>query len=234
MANRVLELLARFSPGLPDPLPADPMALLQGWFREAASGSKVPNPDAVVLATSSAEADPSARVVLCRGLDSEQGTITLYTNLRSRKASDLSANPRTEAVFFWDHASRQARVHGPAARVPDADADHYFASRPLLSRLGAWASEQSLPLESRAALAERLLEVMDRFGVSLTDLALSRPSAVVPRPPHWGGFRVWADRVELWCMGAGRLHDRAEWVRSLSPASDKFSAGPWTARRLCP
>ncbi len=230
MASRAVELLARLAPGLPDPLPAEPFAILHAWLREAQSSGETPNPDAVVLATSSAGGDPSARVVLCRGFDHTRGTITFFTNRESRKATDIAANARAEAVFFWDHAARQARVHGPVERAPDEESDAYFASRPLLSRLGAWASAQSRPIESRAVLAERLLDVMDRFGVSLTDLALTRQGPTIPRPEHWGGFRVLADRVELWTMGAGRLHDRAEWTRALAATGH----GAWSARRLCP
>ncbi len=234
MANRVLELLARLSPGLPDPLPENPVELLETWQREAIHASNTPNPTAVVLATSSADGDPSARVVLCRGLDGANGTMTYFTNLVSRKAADVGANPRAEVVFFWDHDSRQARMHGPVTAVDEAEAQAYFASRPLLSRLGAWASDQSQPLESRAALAEKLLAVMDRFGVSLTDLALSRHTPNVPKPPHWGGFRLWTDRVELWTMGAGRLHDRAEWRRTLTARPEGFEGTPWRSTRLCP
>jgi len=234
MTSRALDLLTRFSPGLPDPLPPEPMVLLECWLNEAVSVRGLPNPNAMVLATSSAEADPSSRVVLCRGLDAALGTVTLFTNLESRKASDLKANPRAEAVFFWDSVSRQARVHGPVVAVGEAEAAEYFAGRPLMSRLGAWASAQSQRLASRVELAERLLAVMDRFGVTEPDLSNPRCAVVIPKPPDWGGFRVWADRVELWTMGDGRLHDRAEWRRVLRAEGGGFAAGAWSCTRLCP
>lgn len=234
MSNLVLELLARFSAGLPDRLPSEPMELLGAWLDEAERARATPNPTAVTLSTASGDGDPSARIVLCRGLDRARGTATVFTNYESRKARDLGENPRAEVVFFWDGASRQARLHGPVTRVADEEAEAYFASRPLLSRLGAWASRQSQPVESRTALAERLLEVMRRFDVSMADLALARPAARVPKPPHWGGFRLWADRVELWTMGAGRLHDRAEWKRRLDPSPDGYVGGVWASTRLSP
>lgn len=214
--------------GLPSPLPDDPLPTLARWLDEARHAANVPNPDAFVLATVGANSRPSARVVLCKGLDSAQGSILFFTNYQSRKAAELDANPRAAGVFHWDHAGRQARVEGLVSRAPESVSDNYFATRPLLSRLGAWASRQSQPLASRADLLRALKDVMTRFNVSALDVLADRPGPPIPRPPHWGGFIIRLDAVELWVGGSGRLHDRARWQRSLDPVT------PWSAQRLQP
>jgi pyridoxamine 5'-phosphate oxidase len=225
MLDRVLERMLSIAGGLSEPLPGEPMALLRAWFDEAVLAARQPNPTAMSLATSTRDGRPSARIVLCRGIDPASASLTFFTNYASRKGDDLAANPRAAAVFHWDPQNRQARVEGVARRLPDAESDAYFRSRPLLKRLGAWASDQSRPLPSRAALLARLAEAMERFEVSAADLLDTRSAIDVPRPPHWGGYRLDLDAVELWCGGDGRLHDRARWDRE-GPA--------WHVTRLFP
>lgn len=215
---------------LPEPLPRDPLPWFADWLRDARQKATQPNPDAMVLATADAAGMPSARVVLCKQL-AEAGYIVFFTNYQSRKGRELTARPHAAAVFHWDALHRQVRITGPVLRSPAAESDEYFATRALNSRIGAWASEQSQPLESRAALAEKVRTTTERFGIG--------PEATtgdVPRPPHWGGHRLWIETIELWVEGPGRVHDRAVWSRNLSTGNDAYSfqAGAWHATRLNP
>jgi pyridoxamine 5'-phosphate oxidase len=178
----------------------------------------------MVLATATREGLPSARVVLCKEISPHPGFLVFYTNYLSRKGRELDANPRAAVVMHWDHLHRQIRVEGRIVKAPDSDSDAYFASRALESRIGAWASKQSEPLPARQALLDAVSAARGRFG-----------GATVPRPPHWGGYRLWADAVELWVEGDSRIHDRARWTRTLTPnANGDFDAGPWQATRLQP
>jgi pyridoxamine 5'-phosphate oxidase len=215
---------------LPDVLPTEPFALFAHWFAEAGNRRAQPNPDAMVLATVDADGSPSARVVLCKHLVASPGYVVFFTNYQSRKGRALSSTPRAAAVFHWDGLSRQVRIEGPVVRSPVAESDAYFATRPVASRLGAWASRQSEPLSSRATLADQVVTAAERFGVD--------PGATtgdVPRPPHWGGFRLWPDAMELWVEGPGRVHDRARWTRALTPVDEfGFECGPWSGTRLNP
>jgi pyridoxamine-phosphate oxidase len=140
---------------LPEPLPADPMPLFQEWFREAGVRRAQPNPDAMILATTASSGEPSARVVLCKRIDVAAGYVVFFTNYESRKGHELAARPRAAAVFHWDALHRQVRIEGPIIRSPDSESDQYFASRALDSRIAAWASAQSQPLESRGRCAFR-------------------------------------------------------------------------------
>jgi pyridoxamine 5'-phosphate oxidase len=215
---------------LPEPLPSSPFGLFLAWFDEARQRQAQPNPDAMVLATADAEGRPSARIVLCKRIVAEPGYVVFFTNFESRKGRELSRCPRAAAVFHWDALHRQVRIEGPVVRSPDAESDEYFASRALDSRIGAWASRQSEPLASRAALAAQVRAVETRFGVTAGDK--TRP---VPRPPHWGGYRIWIENIELWMEGANRIHDRAMWSRDLRRArDDSFSASEWRSTRLNP
>jgi pyridoxamine 5'-phosphate oxidase len=215
---------------LPEPLPADPMPLFQEWFREAAARRTQPNPDAMVVATAASNGNPSARVLLCKRVVIDPGYIVFFTNYHSRKGQELAARPRSAAVFHWDALQRQVRIEGPIARSPDSESDEYFASRALESRIAAWASEQSQPLASRDVLRRRVQDIAARFGI-----APGATSGTVPRPPHWGGNRLWVERIELWTEGANRVHDRAVWTRSLQPAGEQaFTSGPWSSTRLNP
>lgn len=208
---------------LPGTLPSDPMPLFEQWFLEARTDAGLRNPDAMVVATSTPDGRPSARVVLCKALVVDPGYIVFYTNYDSRKGHELDANARASAVFHWDALGRQARLEGTVARSPAEESDAYFASRALDSRIGAWASLQSQPLDSRRTLLKRVATEAARFGIS------------VPRPPHWGGFRLWPEAVELWSEGAFRVHDRARWTRAVEPDGPAgFRAGPWRATRLYP
>jgi len=233
---------------LPEPLPADPLPILEGWMAEALRRRDQPNPNAMVLATAGpdptaggGESDPadrlSARVVLCKKIVPDPGYVVFYTNYLSRKGRQLTRHPRAAAVIHWDHLHRQVRIEGPVVRGPAADSDAYFASRPWQSRLGAWASAQSQPVASRSQLKDSLLDAARRFGTPSPDTAgaESAGNIPVPRPPHWGGYQLWIESVELWVEGEARIHDRARWTRTLPARQDgAFEPGTWTATRLQP
>lgn len=221
---------------LPDPLPTEPMALASAWLATALAARQQPNPDAMVLATASASGQPSARVVLCKEFDVENGRVSFVTNYDSRKGRELAENARAALVLHWDHAHRQVRIEGVVVKAPAAESDEYFASRNWQRRIGAWASAQSQPLRSRGQLDDAVRATADRFGAphpTLENLN-DKPSAQIPRPPFWGGYYVWADAVELWVEGAARIHERARWTRSLTTTGAGFDAGPWSATRLQP
>jgi len=217
---------------LPEPLPSSPWGLFKAWFDEACSKKVQPNPHAMYLGTCDSAGRPAVRTVLCKGMDLAEnaGYLVFYTNYESDKGRTLSANPRAALLFHWDTLDRQVRIEGPTVRSPGAESDAYFKSRPLDSRIGAWASSQSRPISSRDLLFEQVADVITRFGVD----PIGAADQEIPRPPFWGGFRVWAERVELWVGGAGRIHDRARWERSLAPAADGFRPGPWKGTRLQP
>ena len=208
---------------LPSKLPEDPFALFEAWYRSALEDKVQPNPDAMVVATSTSDAGPSARVVLCRKLIADPGYVVFFTNYESRKGRELEQNPRAAAVLHWDTMGCQVRLEGPVVRSPASESDEYFAGRALDSRIGAWASLQSQPLDSRATLLKRVAAETARFGTR------------VPRPPHWGGLRLWPAAVELWVEGRFRIHDRARWTRTLTASGpSEFDTGPWTSTRLFP
>lgn len=215
---------------LPDPLPVEPLIVASEWLARAMREQRQPNPNAMVLATTTTDGRPSARVVLCKDIEPQPGFIVFYTNYQSRKGRELEENARAAVVMHWDHLHRQVRMEGLVVKAPEADSDAYFASRALESRIGAWASRQSEPIGSRAELLQAVEAARQRFGNPGDDA-----TTAVPRPPHWGGFRLWAEAVELWVGGEARIHDRARWTRTLSPLSGgRFDAGPWTATRLQP
>ena len=208
---------------LPEPLPHEPFALFGQWFATAHQHAAQPNPNAMVLATVDAAGLPQARVVLCKLWSADPGHIVFFTNYLSHKGRQLAAHPRAAAVFHWDALHRQVRMTGPVVKSPEPESDEYFAIRPLVNRIGAWASNQSQPLASRAQLSTQVKEAERRFGDQ------------VPRPPHWGGFRLWPETVELWLEGPGRVHDRALWTRKVSPRDEfTFDCGTWSATRLNP
>jgi len=233
MTDSLLE--AYSSEMLPDPLPEQPFALFRGWFDEARAGRIQPNPNAMTLATVDPDGRPSARIVLCKAIHEDPGLIVFYTNYNGRKGRALDANPHASLVFHWDPLDRQVRIEGPVTRSPADESDAYFRTRRWESRLGAWACDQSRPIESREKLLEQVAERAIELGIDMTKLVDGRGEDLeIPRPPHWGGYRVWAERVELWCAGSGRVHDRAEWTRTLTPAGDGYTGGPWSATRLQP
>jgi len=223
---------------LPDPLPADPMPLASTWLRQAWDEQVQRNPNSMVLATTGADGLPSARVMLCKEIVAEPGYLVFYTNYESRKGRDLVALPWGAAVFHWDALRRQLRIEGPVVSSPASESDDYFASRPWRSRLAAITSQQSAPIGSRQALIERMRDTAARFGTP-DPLAApdddAEPGLRLPRPPGWGGYRLWAAAVELWVEGEHRLHDRARWTRELAPAgTGHFQVQPWRHLHLQP
>lgn len=190
----------------------DPFDQFRRWFSEVAASGTI-EPNAAVLATASADGRPSARHVLVKGVDSRG--FVFFTNYRSRKAADLTVNPRASLVFAWSPLARQVVVEGGVERVSEAESEAYFASRPRTSQLGAWASPQSEVLASRAELDAAYAAAEQRFG-----------EGPIARPPHWGGYRVLAEQVEFWQGRPSRLHDRIVYVRDAS--------GTWQRKRLAP
>ena len=204
---------------LPDALPSDPLPLVADWLAEAAA--RVRNSTSMALATVDPDGHPTARMVICRGFDVRAGWLVFYTDRDSDKGAALAAHPRAAVIFHWDVLERQIRIEGPVTHAPDPDSDAYWTSRPPDARVAAAASEQSRPLASRAVLLARVAEVAARPGE-------------VTRPKRWGGYRIWADRVELWVGQPARVHDRARWARTLTADGDGFAGGPWSATRLMP
>ncbi len=222
---------------LPDTLPADPLPLAAVWLAEAWARRDQPNPNAMTLATVDAAGRPSARVVLCKDIVAAEGYVAFYTNYHSRKGRDLAENPRAAIVLHWDHMHRQVRMEGQVLPAPEADSEAYFQSRPGQRRIGAWASSQSEPVESHAALQQAVIDTAGRFGTPIPgpENELTAIGVTIPRPPHWGGYRLWVDAVELWVEGESRIHDRARWERGIiATQTDRGQFGPWSATRLQP
>jgi pyridoxamine 5'-phosphate oxidase len=180
-------------------LVADPLEQFTRWFDEACRAPML-EPNAMTLATVDATGQPAARTVLLKGID--RRGLTFYTNLDSRKARELAANPRAALLFWWPPHARQVRFEGAIERVADAEADAYFATRPRGSQIGAWASAQSSVITDRAALDAAEREIAERFA-----------GGPVPRPPFWGGYRLVPERVEFWQGRTNRLHDRLCFTR---------------------
>jgi pyridoxamine 5'-phosphate oxidase len=219
-----------FSEFLPEPLPGNPLPLFAEWFADACQRKLQLNPDAMTLATVDADGKPSARIVLCKQLVTSPGYVVFFTNYQSRKGEALTATPYAATVFHWDALHRQVRLEGRIVRSPSAESDTYFNSRALESRLGAWASRQSQPLRSRQQLTQQVADVTARFIGNL-----SSEKITVPRPPHWGGLRLWIEHIELWVEGPGRVHDRARWSRELTATNaGSFTPGEWQGTRLNP
>lgn len=177
----------------------DPHALFDAWYAEARA-SELNDSNAMALATADAEGRPDVRMVLLKGHDARG--FVFYTNLESRKAGEILSNPRVCLLFHWKSLRRQIRIEGPVAQVTEAEGDAYFASRHRDSQLGAWASDQSRPLESRAVFEARYEAMKKRFE-----------GQTVPRPPHWSGFRVAPERIEFWKDREHRLHERHVFIR---------------------
>jgi pyridoxamine 5'-phosphate oxidase len=176
----------------------------------------------MTLATVDLEGRPTARMVICRGLDVRAGWIVFYTDRESAKGKALDVNPYAALVFHWDAHERQVRIEGPVTLSSDSESDAYWNSRPPDARVVASASDQSRPVESRAAFLAKVEREAKRGGAN------------IPRPKRWGGYRVWVERVELWVGQPARAHDRALWTRALAPTSDGFSGGAWRSTRLQP
>lgn len=189
---------------------ADPLRQFRQWLDEAIR-AEVPEPTAMTLATADAAGRPSARVVLLKGVD-ERGFV-FFTNYESRKGIELATRPHAALVFFWKELERQVRIEGDIEKVSAADNDAYYRSRPLGSRIGAWASPQSQPIESREWLEARVREAEAKHG--------ENPQ----RPSHWGGYRLVPDALEFWQGRQSRLHDRIAYKRQ---------ASVWARTRLAP
>lgn len=177
----------------------DPIALFDAWFAEARS-AEANDPDAMSVATSASDGRPSVRIVLLKGYGSEG--FTFYTNADSRKGGELAINPQAALLFHWKSLRRQVRIEGAVEEVTAAEADAYFATRSRDSQIGAWASDQSRPLDSRKTFEARYEELRTRFE-----------GQDVPRPPRWTGFRVTPERIEFWSDRPHRLHERRLFVR---------------------
>lgn len=195
---------------LEDAVTSDPIEQLQIWLNEAHAAG-VLEPHAMCLSTS-LENRPSSRMVLLRGLDSRG--LVFYTSYFSRKGRDLTANPHAAALFWWPQLERQVRIEGSVGQLPEDESDVYFAGRPRGHQLGAWASEQSEPVESREILDQRMLDYAERFE-----------DEEVPRPHSWGGYLVKPERIEFWQGRPNRMHDRLEFTRG---------AAAWKMQRLQP
>lgn len=175
-------------------IPNDPFALFDEWYREAAA-HELNDPNAMSLATVNAQGEPSVRMVLLK--DYQSGGFSFFTNTQSRKGQDIAANPNVALCFHWKSLKRQVRVEGVVYEVSAEEADAYFSNRPIGAQIGAWASQQSSPLESRELLEEKVADYAMKFGDNS-----------VPRPPYWSGFRVIPKCIEFWVDRPFRLHDR--------------------------
>nr|WP_277879942.1 pyridoxamine 5'-phosphate oxidase [Leptolyngbya sp. FACHB-36] len=190
---------------------ADPIQQFHVWFEQAVA-AQLPEPNAMTLATATKAGIPSARIVLLKGVD-EQG-FAFYTNYESRKGAELAENPQAVLVFLWTLLQRQVRIEGRVEKVPDEETEAYFHSRPLTSQLGAWASDQSRVIPNREVLEQR-------FG----SLKAQYQDQDVPRPPHWGGYRVIPHQIEFWQGRPSRLHDRLRY---------RLEGDRWRIDRLAP
>jgi pyridoxamine 5'-phosphate oxidase len=190
----------------------DPLTQFRSWFADA-QALGTPEANAMTLATATPDGRPSARIVLLKGV--EHGGFTFFTNHESRKGGELLTNPHVALVWLWAALERQVRVTGSVVQLTAAESDAYFATRPRGSQLGAWASQQSRPLPRRAELDERWAALETRYA-----------DGDVPRPPHWGGFRVEPEEIEFWQGRANRLHDRFVYTRA--------AGGGWQHVRLQP
>lgn len=189
---------------------ADPIRQFSRWWDEALA-SQLPEPNAMTLATADADGKPAARIVLLKGFDA--AGFVFFTNYDSRKGLELAANPRAALLFFWAELERQVRIDGSVERIADDESDAYYSTRPLASRIGAWASPQSRPIPSKAWLVAQAAEMGLRHGLS------------PKRPPFWGGYRVAPESIEFWQGRPSRLHDRLLYTRGDSG---------WTRVRLSP
>ena len=192
--------------------PTDPVAACECWFEDARKDSGLPNPNAMTVATVGSDGAPSARTVLLKGFDA-RGAV-FYTNSESRKGLELAGQSRAALLFHWDALERQIRIEGAVSRVDDAESDAYFASRRRESQLGAWASDQSRPCPGRDEFDRRYAECESRFE-----------GQDVPRPPHWYGYRVALESIELWQGRDARLHERIVYTAN---------ADGWTTSLLYP
>lgn len=191
---------------------SDPIQQFSSWYEQVKQAA-IDKPNAMSLATVDNRGRPYIRIVLLSSFD-DRGLV-FHTNYNSRKGQDIAANPQVAVSFWWDDPGYQVHINGVAEKTSDTDSDAYFASRPRGSQLGAWASEQSHVIENRATLEKRLKQFEEKYR-----------NTEVPRPPHWGGYRIKPDTMEFWINGADRLHDRFLYTRNES--------GNWSMARLAP
>ena len=191
----------------------EPLRLWQAWFDEAVK-SEPRDPTAMSLATVDPDGMPDVRTVLLKGVD--QRGFVFYTNTESNKGRELAANPKAALLFYWKSLNRQVRIRGPVERVTPEEADAYFATRPKGAQIGAWASQQSRPLESRLAFEKAVALYAAKYALG-----------AVPRPPHWSGYRIVPIFIEFWHDRPFRLHDRIEFLRA-------GLGEPWTKVRMYP
>jgi pyridoxamine 5'-phosphate oxidase len=211
----------------------NPLLLLQSWFNEALELDLQPNPDTMVIATSNSQGLPNVRMVLCKEINTEEGYVVFYTNYNSVKSMEIKENPKCSALFHWDKLGYQIRIRGEILQSPDEENDAYFASRHLGSQVGAWASNQSNPVVDRQALDDQFRKILDRFN--LTNESITRNEKKIPRPPHWGGYRLWIEEIEFWLNQKDRLHDRLHFKRALTISSEDIETEKnWTVKRLQP
>jgi pyridoxamine 5'-phosphate oxidase len=196
-----------------DDVSPNPVEQFQVWFDEALN-AEVPEPNAMTLSTATTNGIPSARIVLLKGIT--DGSFLFYTNYNSRKGQELLANPRAALTFLWHELQRQVRIEGRVEVLSAEASTRYFQSRPKGSQIGAWASPQSTQIESREALEEKVKQLEEDY----------RSAEALPKPEHWGGYRVVPHRVEFWQGRSSRLHDRIEYALS--------EDGSWSVARLAP
>jgi len=191
---------------------ADPIEQFEIWFEEAIA-AEVPDTNAMTLSTVSADGFPNARMVLLKGI--ENANFIFFTNYNSRKGKDLEANPYAALTFYWPQLERQININGKVTKLSTSESDAYYHSRPRKSQVGAWASEQSQPINSRQVIISRFAK-----------FALKYLGRQVERPPHWGGFELSPTRIEFWQGRPSRLHDRIQYLREVT--------GAWKKERLAP
>ncbi|MEX3555463.1 MAG: pyridoxamine 5'-phosphate oxidase [Burkholderia gladioli] len=192
---------------------SDPIRQFDKWFKEALD-AQLPEPNTMTLATVDADGRPSARIVLIKDVD--QRGFVFFTNYESRKGREIAHNPHAALLFYWIELERQVRIEGRIEKTSAAESDSYFASRPVGSRIGAWASEQSAVIANREVLEARERDFGARYGEN------------PPRPPHWGGYRLVPEAIEFWQGRPSRLHDRLRYLR------DPAGSDTWTIERLSP
>jgi pyridoxamine 5'-phosphate oxidase len=221
---------------LPESLPENPLQMVDEWLTFAQENAQRPNPNSMILATCGQSGIPSSRVVLCKELAIDPGYLVFFTNYESKKGRELADNPKASVVFHWDQLRRQICIEGLTMKSPVSESDEYFATRPWPGQLGAWASQQSEPIGSPAEMQEQVARTAKELGLDLARLESGGPKpADIPRPKHWGGYRLWISRVELWVEGAGRVHDRGLWSRDLCvDEAGEIETGPWQSTRLQP
>ena len=211
----------------------NPLLLLQSWLNEAMELDLQPNPDTMAIATSNSQGLPNVRMVLCKEINTKEGYVVFYTNYNSVKSLEIKENPKCSALFHWDKLGYQIRIRGEILQSSDEENDTYFASRHLGSQVGAWASNQSNPVEDREALDDQFKKILDRFN--LTSESITRNEQKIPRPPNWGGYRLWIEEIEFWLNQKDRLHDRLHFRRALTISSEGIETEKkWTVKRLQP